>query len=192
MAESNHASVVGGTSTSPVSPVNPANAVTASRFVTLPFFVMAVDAGSPQWATLFIFICGVLDKTDGLVARIFDCRSQFGELFDAITDAICYGFCIIVLIAYGWVPVVPAIAVLALGAANSVLRSMYAKRAGRAVNYKSHAMERVVGFVAFMVGWATGGMEVSFFYWTFVPLFALVVIHDARRMLVDHVPEGFR
>ena len=37
----------------PVSPFNPANAVTASRFLTLPPFLWAVDRGYPQWATLF-------------------------------------------------------------------------------------------------------------------------------------------
>ncbi|MEO8705755.1 MAG: CDP-alcohol phosphatidyltransferase family protein [Kofleriaceae bacterium] len=175
-----------------VSRLNPANAVTASRVLTLPLFAWAVDAGSPQWATLFMFICGILDKVDGLVARIFDCRSEFGELFDAITDGVCYGFGLVVLVAYGWVPIVPAIAVVGLGAANAIMRPIYAKRVGRAVNYKSYAMERVVGFVAFMIGFATAGMQVDFYYWGFVPVFAIVVIHDARRMLVDEVPERDR
>ena len=75
-----------------VSPFNPANAVTASRFLCLPPFAWAVDSGHHQWATLIILVCGLLDKLDGLAARIFDCRSPFGELFDAITDGICYGF----------------------------------------------------------------------------------------------------
>ena len=47
-----------------VSPYNPANAVTASRFLCLPPFAWAVDSGYHQWATLFILICGVLDKID--------------------------------------------------------------------------------------------------------------------------------
>ena len=70
----------------------------------------AVDNGYHQWATLFILICGLLDKLDGLVAKLFDCRSAFGELFDAITDGICYGFCLIVVAAYGWAPVIPVVA----------------------------------------------------------------------------------
>ncbi|HWU86914.1 MAG TPA: CDP-alcohol phosphatidyltransferase family protein, partial [Kofleriaceae bacterium] len=88
-----------------VSLVNPANAVTASRFLCLPPFAWAVDQGHHQWATLFILVCGLLDKLDGLMARIFDCRSPFGELFDAITDGICYGFSLILVAAYGWAPV---------------------------------------------------------------------------------------
>jgi hypothetical protein len=31
-------------------------------------------------------------------------------------------------------------------------------------------------------------MEVRFFYWVFVPVMVLIVVHDARRMLVDPVP----
>ena len=175
-----------------VSKLNPANAVTASRFLTLPPFIWAVDAGYPQWATLFIFLCGVLDKLDGAVAKIFDCRSAFGELFDAITDGICYGFAMIVVVAYGWAPAIPALAVVGLGAANSGMRILYAKRVGRAVNYKSYAMERVVGFVGFMIGFATGRIEVDYYYWGFLPIFALVVLHDARRMLLSPVPGADR
>ena len=176
----------------PVSPINPANAVTASRFLTLPPFLWAVDSGYPQWATLFILLCGVLDKLDGAVAKIFNCRSAFGELFDAITDGICYGFALIVVVAYGWAPAIPAIAVIGLGATNSLLRILYARRVGRAVNYKSYAMERVVGFVGFLVGFATGRIEVDYYYWGFLPIFALVVLHDARRMLLSAVPGADR
>lgn len=175
-----------------VSPFNPANAVTASRFLTLPPFVWAVHNGYDQWATLFILICGLLDKVDGLVAKVFDCRSAFGEVFDAITDGICYGFALIVVAAYGYAPVLPVIAVITLGLANTGLRYIYLKRAGRTVNYKSYAMERIVAYTGYLVGFATGGMEVAFFYWAFVPLMLVIVLHDAKRMLVDAVPGAAR
>jgi len=67
-----------------VSPWNPANAVTASRYLFLPLLWWAIAHGLHQWATLLIIVCGLIDKLDGLVARIFDCRSAFGELFDAL------------------------------------------------------------------------------------------------------------
>src|SRR3984885_11303439 len=95
--------------------LNPANAVTASRFLTLPPLYWAIAHGYHQWATLFILICGTLDKVDGLVARIFDCRSAFGEVFDAITDALCYGFGLVVVAAFGWAPVAPVVLVVVLG-----------------------------------------------------------------------------
>jgi phosphatidylglycerophosphate synthase len=175
-----------------VSPFNPANAVTASRFLALPPFVWAVHNGYQQWATLFILICGLLDKLDGLVARIFDCRSPFGEMFDAITDGICYGFCLIIVAAYGWAPVVPVVLILVLGGANTLMRGIYARRAGRTVNYKSYAMERIVAYTGYLIGFATGGMEVEFFFWMFPPLMFVIVVHDAKRMLIDAVPGATR
>src|SRR5262249_43353170 len=45
-----------------VSPWNPANAVTASRFLTLPFLWWSIDHGHHQVATLCILVCGLLDK----------------------------------------------------------------------------------------------------------------------------------
>ncbi len=173
-----------------VSPWNPANAVTASRFLTLPPLYWAIDRGYHQWATLFILVCGLLDKLDGLVARVFDCRSTFGELFDAITDGICYGFGLIVVAAFGWAPVVPVAIVLAMGIGNTLMRGVYVKRAGRATNYKSYAMERLVAYTGYLIGFATGGYEVSFYYWMFVPIVTIIVAHDAKRMLVDPIPGG--
>ncbi|MCX5747596.1 MAG: CDP-alcohol phosphatidyltransferase family protein [Proteobacteria bacterium] len=171
-----------------VSKINPANAVTASRFLTLPPFVWAVYNGYHQWATLFILICGLLDKLDGLAAKVFDCRSNFGELFDAITDGICYGFALIIVMAYGWAPLIPCFILILLGGVNSGLRAVYIKRCGRNVNYKSYAMERVVGFIAYLIGMATANFLPSIMFWTFVPIMVIVVAHDAKRMLLDPVP----
>lgn len=171
-----------------VSRLNPANAVTASRFLTLPLLWWAVAHDHRQYATLFIIVCALLDKLDGLVAKLFDCRSAFGELFDAITDGLCYGFGLILVAAYGWAPVIPVVFVIAMGIANAILRFVYMKRAGRTVNYKSYAMERIVGYTGYLIGFATSGMEVTYFYWAFVPLMLVIVLHDARRMLVDAVP----
>lgn len=171
-----------------VSPFNPANAVTASRFLTLPPLYWAIDSGHHQWATLFILICGLLDKLDGLFAKIFDCRSVFGEVFDAVTDGICYGFCLLLVAYYGWAPVIPVVAIITLGVANTVMRFVYGKRAGRAVNYKSYANERLVGYTGYLIGFATSGFEVSFFFWSYVPLMVITIGHDAKRMLIDPVP----
>jgi phosphatidylglycerophosphate synthase len=167
---------------------NPANAVTASRFAFLPLLWWAITHGLHQWATVLVIVCALLDKLDGLVARIFDCRSAFGELFDAITDAVCFGGGLILVAAYGWAPVVPVGFVIGLGLVNTALRAVYIRRVGRAVNYKSYAMERLVAYTGFLIGFATSGMEVTLFYWAFVPVMLIVVVHDARRMLIDPVP----
>jgi phosphatidylglycerophosphate synthase len=173
-----------------VSPFNPANAVTASRFLTLPPLYWAVDNGYHQYATLFILICGLLDKVDGLVAKVFDCRSTFGELFDAITDGICYGFGLILVAAYGWAPWIPVLAIIFLGVSNTLMRGVYVRRAGRATNYKSYAMERLVAYTGYLIGFATGGMEVKYFYWAFVPLMTVIVLYDTKRMLIDPIPRA--
>jgi len=159
-----------------VSKWNPANAVTASRYLTLPPLFLAIQHHDRQWATLFIVICSLLDKLDGLAARVFDCRSTFGELFDAITDGICYGFALIVVAAYGWAPVLPVALVIGMGLANTALRAVYARRVGHAANYKSYAMERLVAYSAYLVGFATGGFEVTFYYWAYVPLMLVMLV----------------
>jgi phosphatidylglycerophosphate synthase len=171
-----------------VSPWNPANAVTASRYLTLPPFIWAVANGYHQWATIFMLVCGLLDKLDGLFARIFDCRSPFGELFDAITDGFCYGLALVVVAAYGWAPWIPVAIIILLGTANTVMRAAYVRRAGRATNYKSYAMERLVAYTGYAIGFATGGMEVRYFYWAFVPMLAAIVLYDTKRMLIDPIP----
>lgn len=173
-----------------MSPLNPANAVTASRFLFLPPLVWAVDHGYHQWATLLILLCGLLDKLDGLVARIFDCRSAFGEVFDAITDGICYGFALILVAAYGWAPPLAVGLIVGLGAANTGMRVLYARRAGRTVNYKSYGMERIVGYTGYLVGFATAQFEVAFFYWAFVPMMTVILVRDAKRMLIDPIDDS--
>lgn len=173
--------------------INPANAVTASRLLTLPPFLYFVHNSTPengyyQWATLTIIACGLLDKVDGLVARIFKCGSNFGALLDAITDAICYSFCLLVLAIEGVIPWWGAAIVLGTGGLNSAMRVIYAKRAGQAVNYHSYAMERLVTFVAFLAGMGINHYEVTYFFASFGSLMVVTLIHDAKRMLWDPVP----
>ena len=62
-------------------------------------------------------------------------------------------------------------------------------RAGRTVNYKSYAMERLVAYTGYLSGMATGGFEVKYFYWVFVPLMLVIVGYDTKRMLIDPIPQ---
>jgi phosphatidylglycerophosphate synthase len=168
--------------------LNPANAITASRFLTLPPFLYFAIHHDYQWVVLTALLCGVLDLFDGAVARKFQCQTPFGEVFDAIADGVCYGFMIIALTALGYAPVIPVVAIVALGAVNTLMRGVYLRRAGRTTNYRSFAMERVVAFAAYLVGFAATGMMVSFYYYACATVMAVVVLHDAKRMLVDPVP----
>jgi phosphatidylglycerophosphate synthase len=169
--------------------INPANAVTASRFLTLPPFVYFVDQGLVQWATLMVIVCGVLDLFDGAVARAFRCITPFGEVFDALADGFCYGFMMITCMAYGLVPWVAVSVILGLGLLNLAMRTRYAKRAGRTTNYRSIAMERVVALAAYAGGFGVTGYEVNYYYYSCAVVMAVVVIHDTKRMLFDPILE---
>lgn len=170
--------------------VNPANAVTASRFLTLPPFAIFIDRGMYQWAIVMIILCGLGDLLDGKVARLFDCMSGFGELFDAITDAICYGFFLVVLLIYDRVPLIVVSLIVVLGVVNAVMRAVYVRRAGRTTNYRSFAMERLVAYSAYLGGMGTAGYLVDYFFTAFLVLMTVVVVHDGKRMLIDPIDPG--
>lgn len=168
--------------------LNPANAITASRFLTLPPFLYWLDRGDYQLATVAVILCGVADLFDGAVARKFDCSSAFGEMFDAITDALCYGFFMLVLAIYGRLPWIPVIGILGLGAVNSAFRLVYAKRIGRTTNYRSWAMEQVVGYAAYLAAFGAANYEPAFYSWACFIIMTVVLAHDSKRMLIDPVP----
>lgn len=168
--------------------VNPANAVTLTRLLMLFPLWYFIDQGWRDYAFLLLIGASFMDQLDGLVARVFNCRSAFGELFDAVADGALYGGLMIVLIAYGWAPREWAIAMLVLGAWNATNRMIYARRVGRAVNFRSVAMERFTGNLAFLIGFAVTGFEPDFYYPVCGVLMIIVVLHDAKRMLLDPVP----
>lgn len=178
-----------GPATAPrkVSNLNPANAITASRFLTLPVFVWAVDQGKPQIATLAILVCAALDMVDGLVARLLRCQTPFGEFFDAVADGFCYGFFLVVLCIYGMVPLAPVVLSVVLGVYNAYLRAAYAKRAGRATNFRSWAMEKLVAYGGYNALFGVAQIEVTFYLWGFVAVMAIVLVHDTKRMLIDPI-----
>jgi phosphatidylglycerophosphate synthase len=168
--------------------VNPANAITASRYLTLPPFLYFLDRGDDQLALLTVLISGIADLVDGPVARLFKCTSGFGELFDAITDAICYGFYIVCLCAYDRIPWPPIVFLVGASVVNAWMRAAYARRVGRATNYRSFAMERLVVYAAYIAGCAAAGFEATFYAWFIPPMMTIILVHDYKRMLVDPVP----
>ena len=169
--------------------VNPANAVTAARYLILPPFVYYVDRGEPQLAMVALVVCGLFDKLDGLVAKLFDCKSELGAIFDAITDALCYGFCLVVVAAYGLAPPLAVILIIALGIYNIGARVLYGRRVQTATNFRSIAMERVVAFAAFLIGFALADYQVQYFFWSYTAVTAAVLAHDTKRMLFDPVAD---
>jgi cardiolipin synthase len=168
--------------------VNPANAVTLLRGLSifpLAYFVHQ-DWRQPAFAVLLVG--GFMDLVDGWVAKAFDCRTAFGAVFDSITDGILYGSSLVVLAAYGWAPAWPVAVILGLGVINAVFRVLYSRRVGRTVNYHSVAMERLTGNLAFLIGFAIVASLVWYYFIACAVIMAVVVVHDAKRMLVDPVP----
>jgi len=168
--------------------LNPANAITASRFFTLPLFLWALERGYGQVALFSLILCGVLDLFDGMVARRFNCQTPFGEVFDALADGLCYGAMLVMLMVYRWVPWEPVAIIVVLGALNIAMRVIYQKRAGRTVNYRSFAMERMTAYVCYLVGCGAANYEIQLTFWAFPVLLTVVMIHDAKRMLIDPIP----
>jgi phosphatidylglycerophosphate synthase len=172
----------------PASNLNPANAITASRFLTLPLFLWALERGWGQVAMAALILCGVLDLFDGLVARRLHCETPFGEVFDALADGLCYGSMLFMLMIYQWVPWEPVAIIIVLGALNIAMRVAYSRRAGRTTNYRSYAMERMTAYVCYLVGTGAASYEVALTYWAFPVLMVIVMIHDTKRMLIDPIP----
>ena len=168
--------------------VNPANAITASRYLTLPPFLYCLDKGQHQIALAILILNAVLDLLDGPAARLFKCTSGFGELFDAITDGICYAFFIICLMAYGMIPWIPIAIFLAMGVFNAWMRRQYTKRAGRATNFRSFAMERMVAYTIWMAGLGVAQFSINYYAWIIPFLMLVIIIHDYKRMILDPVP----
>lgn len=167
--------------------VNPANAVTALRGLTLFPIWYFVGQGERQYALALLFVGGLLDLVDGWLAKAFRCQTPFGEVFDALTDGVLYGALLVLLSAYGWAPVWPVALIVGLGVFNFVARFVYARRAGRTVNFRSTAMEQFTGNLAFLVGLALADYEPGFYFSTCAALMVIIVIHDGKRMLLDPV-----
>jgi phosphatidylglycerophosphate synthase len=168
--------------------LNPANAITALRGLTLFPIWYFVSKGQGQYAFLALAAGGTMDLLDGWVAKKLDCQTAFGEVFDGLMDGVLYGSVLLVLMAYGWVPLWSSGTILGLGIFNLGCRYLYAKRVGRAVNYQSYAMECFTGNVAFLLGFAIVDFEPAYFYGVSAPVMVVIVIHDVKRMLIDPVP----
>ena len=172
-----------------VSNLNPANAITASRFLTLPVFWWAVGRGEQQLAILTVAVCALLDVFDGIVARVFHYQTPFGEVFDGLADGFCYAFFMVTVAWFGLAPPAAVAIIIAVGLLNLAMRVAYAKSRGRTANYRSFAMERLVGFAAFLTPFAVVEWSVAFYFWAYAIINVVVVVRDAKRMLFDPVPQ---
>ncbi|RMH37234.1 MAG: CDP-alcohol phosphatidyltransferase family protein [Deltaproteobacteria bacterium] len=168
--------------------VNPANAVTIARALTLFPIAYFIHTGQRAPAFVLLIVAGFADLIDGWVARAFDCQSPLGEVLDAAADGVLYGSLLLLVAYYGWAPRGPVAVIVVVGLVNMVNRVLYARRVGRTTNFRSIAMERLTGYLAFLIGFAIADYETEFYFSVCAALMTITVVHDAKRMLVDPVP----
>jgi CDP-diacylglycerol--serine O-phosphatidyltransferase len=70
---------------------NPANAITSLGAVA-GLAATLLGARHARWALSALFLAVLCDRLDGMVARRFDCVSDFGRELDSLADAV--GFCV--------------------------------------------------------------------------------------------------
>ena len=92
------------------------NALTLARLLLIPVFVvLMVQAGdSPSWPAGIVFgIAGVTDQIDGFLARRWHVESQFGKIADPLADRLMIDAAVILLVAYGRLPWLGLVVILA-------------------------------------------------------------------------------
>ncbi len=73
------------------------NQLTLVRMALIPFFVVAVLYGRPQWALGLFVMAGLTDALDGLVARLAGQRSALGAFLDPMADKLLMTAAFVVL-----------------------------------------------------------------------------------------------
>jgi cardiolipin synthase len=90
-------------------PLNLANALTASRLVLAPVFLVLYVRGDPLRALAAFAAAAATDVLDGLVARALDQQTRLGAFLDPIADKFLAACALIALAVTGrlpaWVPV---------------------------------------------------------------------------------------
>src|SRR3954462_8703423 len=92
------------------------NALTLARLLLIPIFVaLMVQAGeSPSWPAGIVFgVAGVTDQIDGFPARRWHVESQFGKIADPLADRLMIDAAVILLVAYGRLPWLGLVVILA-------------------------------------------------------------------------------
>jgi cardiolipin synthase len=80
------------------------NLITAIRIILAPIFVIYLIHDQFLSALIVFIICGVSDGLDGLVARLFDQKTQLGVYLDPLADKILLVAAFVVLSVRGFLP----------------------------------------------------------------------------------------
>jgi CDP-diacylglycerol--glycerol-3-phosphate 3-phosphatidyltransferase len=91
------------------------NFLTLARLAALPVIVIVYgrDVPGPSWTTAVIILAAALsDVIDGLIARQFDVRSEFGRWLDPIVDRAFFFTIVAMLWYYGTLPLLAVLPIL--------------------------------------------------------------------------------
>jgi len=80
------------------------NLLTMLRLFTLPFLVITILDGSWGWAFALLWVAGVSDGLDGLLARLLQQRTVLGQYLDPIADKLLLSTLFVVLTKVGVIP----------------------------------------------------------------------------------------
>src|SRR6059058_1705717 len=92
------------------------NALTVGRLLVIPVFValMVQAAGGHSWPAAILFgAAGATDQVDGFLARLWRVESQFGKIADPLADRLMIDAAVILLVAYGRLPWLGLVVILA-------------------------------------------------------------------------------
>lgn len=83
------------------------NLLSLTRIILLLPFVAVMHAAIPHrelWALGVLFLAGLTDRYDGILARRMHLESEWGRILDPLADKIGAGVVALVLVAQGYVP----------------------------------------------------------------------------------------
>src|SRR5215831_15730371 len=92
------------------------NALTLGRLVLIPVFVaLMIKAGDAHsWPAGIVFgVAGATDQIDGYLARRWHVESRFGKIADPLADRLMIDAAVILLVAYGRLPWIGLVVILA-------------------------------------------------------------------------------
>ena len=92
--------------------LNLPNALTLLRILAVPLFLSLLVEGEARWALIVFVLAGITDGVDGLIARLWDMRTELGAHMDPLADKLLVISSFIALGIQGAVPLPLMIIVL--------------------------------------------------------------------------------
>jgi cardiolipin synthase len=107
------------------------NILTISRIIIIPLIVISFyfenSIFAHRFAAILFLIAGITDFLDGYLARAWHSQTNFGRFLDPIADKLLVGAVILMLVHFGRVDILPALAIVCREILVSGLREFLAE-----------------------------------------------------------------